>query len=131
MNEPDKAEIRKRAEQYFAKRQADLALFRAQLPQIRAEGEASLRRLFKVAQGDTGQSGRVARFLLGLYNGPRFPFDMTEFRGLDRELFADCMALLRMDYSPEREIHTFIKDGGREFERLAALWTDDQSANAE
>lgn len=116
------------AKQIFAKRRADQALLRARRPQIQAEGEAALRRLFNVAQGDTGQCGRIARFLLGLYNGPRFPFDMTELRGLDHALFADCIAVLRMDYAPEREVHRYFENGGREFERLAVRWTDDQAA---
>ena len=114
--------------QRFAKLRADRALLAAQRPQIHAEGEAALRRLFKVAQGDSGQCGRIARFLLGLYNGPRFPFDMTDFRGLDRELFVDCIAVLRMDYCLEKEVHLYFENGGREFERLAARWTDESTA---
>ncbi|MFP5325500.1 MAG: hypothetical protein ACLGH2_12715, partial [Gammaproteobacteria bacterium] len=38
-------------------------------------GKQALMRLFEVAQRDTGQSRRVAAFLLGCYNGTRFPFD--------------------------------------------------------
>lgn len=49
-----------------------------------------------IAQGDTGQSRVVAGFLLGLYNGCRLPFDITEFRRLDRRLFEDCLAILNM-----------------------------------
>lgn len=92
------------------------------LPAIRAEGEAALRRLLPVAQSDTGQSRRVARFLLALYNGPRFPFDLSDLRGLDYAIHADCIALLLADHVPEGEIHCYI-DGGREvFEGLAASW---------
>jgi len=104
---------------------AEIGVYRAQLPQIRAEGEAALRRLFEVAQGDTGQCGRVARFLLGLYNGDRFPFDLTDLRGLDRNLFTDCMAVLRMDHTCEKEVHKYFPDGGKSFEAFAAEWTDE------
>lgn len=102
---------------------AELALYRAQLPQIRAEGEAALRRLFEITYGESGQCGRVARFLLGLYNGDRFPFDLTELRGLDRNLFADCLTVLRMDHSCEKEVHKYFPEGGKRFEALACEWT--------
>lgn len=91
----------------------------AELPAIEEEGGKALGRLFKVAQGDTGQSRRVAAFLLGCYNGERFPFDLTDFRTLDYSLFADCMAVLRMDYSPRQEVHQYFDQGGRHFEQLA------------
>ncbi len=123
-------EERECARKHFARVRADLELARAQRPQVLAEGTAALLRLFQVAQGDTGQSGRIARFLLGLYNGPRFPFDLTDFRAIDRALFADCMAVLRMDASPEQEVHRYFPNGGDAFERLAARWTDDAAAAA-
>ena len=40
----------------------------------------ALKRLVDVAQGSSGQPPRVARFLLGLYNGYSYPFDLTELR---------------------------------------------------
>ena len=41
-------------------------------------GEAALRRLLPIAQGYGGTAKKVAGFLAGLYNGPEFPFDMTD-----------------------------------------------------
>lgn len=94
----------------------------AQLPATRLEGEAALRRLLPIAQRDTGQSSVVARFLMNLYNGNRFPFDMTDFRRLDYELFEDCMAVLKMDFQLVREVHLYFEHGGTVFEALAAGW---------
>lgn len=93
---------------------------RAERPAIEAKGREALERLVKVALRDTGQSRKVAAFLLGCYNGTRFPFDLTDFRGLDFSLFDDCMTVLRMDYQPRQELHCYFKDGGVLFERLAA-----------
>lgn len=70
--------------------------YEEQLPGVREAGIAALKRLLEVAQSDTGQSGVVALFLLGLYNGRDFKFDMTELRRLDPNLLEDCLALLRM-----------------------------------
>lgn len=82
-------------------------------------GKQALMRLFEVAQRDTGQSRRVASFLLGCYNGTRFPFDLTDFRDLDYELFDDCMTVLRMDSQPLQEVHRYFENGGKRFEEMA------------
>jgi len=93
---------------------------------IRKSGEAALRRLVPIAQGHSGQCRYVAAFLLGLYNGRRFPFDLTDLRGLDRAIFDDCMTVLRMDYMPALEVHTYFDNGNDEghkiWEGLAKAW---------
>lgn len=100
--------------------------FQRELPGIRTDGEAALRRLLPVAQGHSGQCRYVAAFLLGLYNGRRFPFDLTDLRVLDRAIFNDCITVLRMDYMPALEVHTYFDNGGDEghkiFEELAKTW---------
>lgn len=113
-NHPD-PEARAAFDQMYAER----AKWEAERPEIDAAGQAALARLFRVAQGDTGQARRIAAFLLGCYNGSRFPFDLTDFRGLDFSLFDDCMTVLRMDYQPRQELHCYFKNGGALFERLA------------
>lgn len=87
-----------------------------------AAGIPALRRLLPIAQGDTGQSGVIAAFLLGCYNGARFRFDLTDLRRLDRELFEDCLLVLRMDHSAEKEVHRYFENGGDVFEALARDW---------
>lgn len=82
------------------------------------EGIPALHRLMAVAQQDTGQSRRVAAFLLSLYNDRRFTFSLTEFRGLDTEIFDDCINVLRMDANPNKEVHEYFDDFDL-FERLA------------
>lgn len=88
----------------------------------RAAGEAALRRLMPIARRDTGQSRRVALFLLGLYNGYRFPFNLSELRGLDYEVMDDCLAVLRMDTSALQEVHLYFENGSAVFETLARDW---------
>lgn len=110
----------------FARMDAELAARQAELPRIRAEGEAALRRLLPIANGNTGQCRHVAAFLLGLYNGRRFPFDLTALRAVDSAIFDDCMAVLRMDHNPEREVQNYFDedcDKGHEiWEGLAKRW---------
>lgn len=97
-----------------------VAEFEAKKQTSLEKGHPALARLLEVAKRDTGQSMTVRRVLLGLYNGHRFPFDLTELRGLDTELFDDCMAVITMDACATiQEIHQYIPNGGRLFESWA------------
>lgn len=89
---------------------------------VQAEGLEALKRLLPIAQGSSGQCRRVAAFLLGLYNGIRFPLDLTDLRSLDQEIFNDCLAVLRMDHLAAQEVHTHFQNGREIWERLAADW---------
>jgi len=40
-----------------------------------------------------------------------YPFNLVELRGLDTPLFEDCLAVLRLDRRPEREVHEYFKNG--------------------
>lgn len=119
---PRSPEDKAKAEAAFAKMRREREEAARQRPAIRDAGLEALKRLLPIAQGDSGQCRRVAAFLCGLYNGMRFPFDLTDFRGLDRAIFNDCLAVLAMDYQPEREVHTYFQDGGAIWEKLAADW---------
>lgn len=94
-----------------------------------AAGIPALLRLVKVALSDTGQSQVCGRFLLGLYNGPCYRFDLTDLRRLDAVLFDDCMSVLRMDANPVREIHNLIEDGDVVFRRLRMYWATEDEAS--
>jgi hypothetical protein len=88
----------------------------------RAEGVPALGRLLAIALRNSGQPRIVAAFLLCLYNGPRFKFDLTDLRCLDWDIFKDCIAVLKMDYSPAKEVHCYFPGGGEIFEKLARDW---------
>jgi hypothetical protein len=103
-------------------RREELAARDGMRPQIQADGIEALKRLLPIARGDTGQSGVIARFLLNLYNGNRFPFDMTDFRRLDYELFDDCVAVLKMDFQPRQEVHAYFTNGSAIWEQMAKDW---------
>lgn len=96
----------------------------------RIAGEEALRRLLPIAQRDSGQSQRVARILLGLYNGHRFPLDLTNLRGLDYEILHDCLTVLRMDANAYMEVHLYFPNGGAIFEKLASDWRLNKKAKA-
>ena len=43
---------------------------------------------------DTGGTRRIRRFLLGLFDGDDYPFDLTSLSGLDSNLFESCLVVL-------------------------------------
>lgn len=84
--------------------------------------------LWNLTQEHPGTSGaRVATMvLLGLYNGPRFPMDLTELRHLDSNNLRDALLVIQSDASRcEMEIHEWLnrltgkRDFGDRFESLA------------
>ena len=89
----------------------------------------ALIRLWNVTQKhDAGTSGarRAALVLLGLYNGPRFPFDLTELRAVDTDILRDALAVISEDATRcQREVHSWLNvltgrvDFGERFEHLA------------
>lgn len=78
----------------FARRYAEIDRQRAEADAL---GRPALDRLIAVARGDTGQSAVCRRFLLGLYNGYAWPFDLTDLRRLDAELTDAALAVARAD----------------------------------
>jgi hypothetical protein len=88
----------------------------------------ALIKLWNITQGHHGTSGgrAAAGVLLGLYNGPRFPFDLTELRLLDDENLQAAMEVMRCDASRcQMEVHQWLntltrrRDFGMRFEHLA------------
>lgn len=101
-------------------------------PQKLEDFAAAEKRLWTIANGHSGQCRTTAAFLLGLYNGYRFPFDLTDFRSLDRNIFADCLTVLTSDYAPQTEIHNRLGVSGEAFEQLAKDWNiNDRSEDGE
>ena len=76
----------------------EMFAYQQKRPAIVSAGTQALNRLVSEAQKYTGNSGVVARFLIGLYDGDTYPFDLTELRRLEIDLFDDCLLVLAMDY---------------------------------
>lgn len=89
-------------------------------------GLPALQRLVEVARCDTGQSQVCGRFLLGLYNGYAFPFNLIDLRRLDESLWNDCISVLKLDQRPKKEIHLLINDGHAIWEELKVAWATDR-----
>jgi hypothetical protein len=89
---------------------------------------AALIRLWNVTQMHHGTSGAraAAGVLLGLYNGNRFPFDLTDLRVLDAANLRAAIDVMQSDASRcQMEVHEWLnrltgrRDFGQRFEHLA------------
>lgn len=89
---------------------------------------AALVSLWNVTQHHHGTSGAraAAGVLLGLYNGTRFPFDLTELRVLDTAHLRAALEVITNDAARcQMEVHEWLnkltdrRDFGKRFEYLA------------
>jgi len=82
---------------------------------------AALDRLLAIARSDTGQSRRVANFLLAWWNaGACGGFDLTDLWMLDRAITDDMLTVARL-IALKHEYPTAY-DRGAQFEALVAAW---------
>jgi hypothetical protein len=82
---------------------------------------AALDRLVRIAQGDTGQSCKVANFLLAWWNAEACGgFDLTDLWGVDAPIAADMATVFAL-LSRCRQYPDTL-GYGRQFEILVGLW---------
>jgi hypothetical protein len=63
--------------------------------EVSANQKAALERLIRIAQGDTGQSRRVANFLLAWWNAEECGgFDLTDLWNVDAAIAADMVTVV-------------------------------------
>ncbi|MBK1874069.1 hypothetical protein FE848_12615 [Marinobacter sp. 1-3A] len=78
-------------------------------------GLPALRVLVDAAHSGGGQGRHIRRFLLGLYNASRWPFELDRLRALDTELQQAALRVLALDWNG-REVHTYLPDGDALFQ---------------
>ena len=80
----------------------------------------SLETVMKMALDGCGASRVCRDFLLSLYNGYAFPFNMNDLRNLGHSLYADIITIMEMDCRPNfpKEIHRWLKNGEHYFDIL-------------
>jgi hypothetical protein len=82
---------------------------------------AALDRLVSIAQGDTGQSRRVANFLLAWWNAIDCGgFDLTDLWVVDHAIAEDILTVIRLIAA--RHEYPTAYGYGPQFEQLAADW---------
>jgi hypothetical protein len=82
---------------------------------------AALNRLIRIAQSDTGQSRRVANFLLAWWNAEACGgFDLTDLWGVDAAIAVDMVTVFAV--LPRCQQYPEALGYGRQFERIVRAW---------
>ena len=90
-------------------------------PVITADQQAALKRLLHHAQGDTGQSGRVANFLLAWWNAEECGgFDLADLWRVDEAIASDMVQVFTLIASNRNYPDTL--GYGAQFEHILATW---------
>jgi hypothetical protein len=88
------------------------------LNEIMERAMAALQKIVKAIEENpgTGQTGRLTRFLAGVYHGHEFLFDLTDLRAVDTELANACINYLNYDRLAKAEVHTHLPDVGKQMQ---------------
>lgn len=86
-----------------------------------SEDIQALERLIQVAKMDTGQSGRVANFLLAWWNAPeQGGFDLTDLWAVDDALKEHMLTVIKM--IANRRVYPDKLGYGSDFEKIIKQW---------
>ncbi|HEJ5827367.1 hypothetical protein QK345_12760 [Pseudomonas aeruginosa] len=91
-----------------------------------------LRTLVPAALCHTETGAIVGRFLLGLHDGAKHPFNLNELRRLAPELHEDCLQILALDGTDMLDLRKKIEggtDGAVVWDLLNNMWAP-QAPNA-
>nr|WP_249279179.1 hypothetical protein [Bordetella genomosp. 5] len=84
---------------------------------------AALLRLVAIAKSDTGQSKRVADFLLGWWNAASCGgFDLTDLWAMDAEIADDLVTVIHLIRRVRAYPDTLSSEIHAEFKALVKLW---------
>jgi hypothetical protein len=89
--------------------------------EVSANQKAALERLIRIAQGDTGQSRRVANFLLAWWNAEECGgFDLTDLWNVDAAIAADMVTVVGL--LANLNCYPDALGYGEQFETIIAEW---------
>ncbi len=92
-------------------------------PVLRKKGTDALTRLINIAKRDTGQSKRVADFLLSWWNATSCGgFDLTDLWGVDAEIADDMLVVIGLIRQTRAYPDTLGTEIHGQFKALVALW---------
>jgi hypothetical protein len=112
------AELNAAWQEIVAGQRTRLNIAAEDLNEIMERAMAGLQKIVEAIEQNpgTGQTGRLTRFLAGVYNGHEFLFDLTDLRALDTVLANACIDYLNYDRLAKAEVHTHLPDGGRQMQ---------------
>lgn len=94
--------------------------------QVAEHGLAALKRLAKVAKGNSHQPQHCRRVLLAVYNSYAWPLNLTSLRVLDDDLRRAALAVIEWSAVSDRELHEYLPNGHQLMQRFAIIEKEEQ-----
>lgn len=92
---------------------------------------AAVARLLDIARSDTGQSRRVANFLLAWWNGPELGhFEIADLFGVDNAIAADITTVIGFLGQHPGAIYIDTLGFRDDIQEIVAVWRDPAPSNA-
>lgn len=79
-------------------------------------GVPALKRLYEFSQGSSKESNIVGLFLMSLYDGRRFPFNLQLLKELSPSNLTACIAVIHLEYNARQEIYEYLALSIKDFE---------------
>jgi hypothetical protein len=79
-----------------------------------------IQRLLRIAQGDSGGSGRVARVLLSLWSGDEFPCDLQAVLYVDGDVVQEVLALIAYLHRHHLQLDSLVSES--EIDPILERW---------
>jgi len=107
----------------IAKLQRDEAEWQRRAAEVQAQAAHAFARLLVIAEtSETGQAGRVARFVASTFNGLAYPFDPFSLRALDVAISDDMLLCLDAVRWAKADLHKLVPDGESRVKAILRLW---------
>ena len=112
----DAAEV----ERALAARKARYERWTQEQQRLNTQAKAALVRLLEMTLQETRdeQSAICRDFLLGLWDGQAYPFNLGRLRRLEIDYWLDCMAVLQLQQSMPVPLHRLVQNGEQLWQQL-------------
>lgn len=107
----------------FAKQHAAEEEWQRRAVAVQAQAAHAYARLLDIAEtSDTGQAGRIAKFLASTFNGRAYSFDLFDLRALDVAISDDMLMCLDALRWGKADLYNLVPDGDKRVKRIIASW---------
>ena len=111
------------ADALFAQLRLDEESWARRAAEVQPKAAQAFARLLTIAEtSDTGQAGRVARFIASSFNGAAHPFDLFDLRCLDVPISDDILLCLDALRWGKADLYKLVPNGEQRIKAVIESW---------
>ena len=112
------------AEALFGQLRLDKGSWASRAAEVQPKAAQAYARLLTIAEtSDTGQAGRVARFIASSFNVAAHHFDLFDLRSLDVPISDDILMCLDALRWGKADLYKLVPDGEKRVKNVIDLWS--------